>query len=135
MLNGGATLAADRIVSLPLMRGPQIPGVPETGLYALIPVDPFGRIDGLPDAYALGDATDFPIKQGGLAAQQADAAALHVAARHGAPVRPEPFRPALRASLLTGAGEPIALGDEEAPGKVPGRFLGRYLAAAAASVS
>jgi hypothetical protein len=31
------------------------------------------------DVYAAGDATDFPVKQGGLAAQQADAVALSIA--------------------------------------------------------
>ena len=35
--------------------------------------------------YAAGDATDFPIKQGGLATQQADAVAERIAARAGAP--------------------------------------------------
>jgi sulfide:quinone oxidoreductase len=120
-------IAADRVVSLPLIRGPKIQGVPTTGLYGLIPVDDYGRVRGLADAYAIGDATDFPIKQGGLACQQAGAAALHVAARHGAPVTPRPFRPQLHATLLTGA-EPIHLGDGPAAGKVPGRYLAPYLA-------
>lgn len=52
-----------------------------------------------------GDATSFPIKQGGLAAQQADAVAEHVAARHGAPLEPSGFRPALRGLLLAGGPE------------------------------
>ena len=131
VLVSGATIAADRIVSLPLIRGPRIAGVPETGPYGLIPVDEYGRVIGLSAAYAIGDATDFPIKQGGLAAQQADAAALHVAMRHGAHVQLAPFRPVLRASLITGAGDPILLGTDElpVPGKIPGRFLGAYLAA------
>jgi sulfide:quinone oxidoreductase len=41
----------------------------------------------------------FPIKQGGLGTQQADAAAEHIAARFGAPVEPEPFHPILRFRL------------------------------------
>ncbi len=123
-----ATIAADRIVSLPLVRGPRLPGVPETGLYGLIPIDSWGRVTGLADAYAIGDATDFPIKQGGLACQQADVAAAHIAARYGAGGTPEPFRPVLRGSLLTGAGEAIVLGHGEDPGKVPGRHLAPYLA-------
>ena len=104
------SLSADRIVSLPLVRGPRLPGVPSTGLYGLIPVDPYGRVEGLPDAYAVGDATDFPLKQGGIACQQADAVAANIAARHGADVAPTRFRPVLRATLLTGHGPPIALG-------------------------
>ena len=114
---------ADRLVSLPLVRGPRIAGVPATDLYGLIPVDDYGRITGLSGAYAIGDATDFPIKQGGLACQQAAAAATHIAARHGADVAPEPFRPVLRATLLTGRGAPIALGGGPPIDKLPGRYL------------
>ena len=44
-----------------------------------------------------------PIKQGGIAAQQADAAIRSIAARAGADVSPRPFRPVLRAELLTGS--------------------------------
>ena len=123
------SLSADRIVSLPLVRGPRLPGVPSTGLYGLIPVDPYGRVEGLPDAYAVGDATDFPLKQGGIACQQADAVAANIAARHGADVAPTPFRPVLRATLLTGHGSPIALGGTERthPAKLPGRYLAPYL--------
>src|SRR4051812_31302290 len=43
VIPGAPPIAADRIVSLPLLRGPRIPGVPETGLYGLIPVDAYGR--------------------------------------------------------------------------------------------
>lgn len=118
---------ADRIFSLPLLRGPGIAGVPETGAYRLIAVDGFGRVRDLPGVYAVGDATDFPIKQGAIACQQADAAAAHLAAAFGADVHPEPFTPELRAVLLTGAG-PIALGGATA--KLPGRYLAPYLAAA-----
>ena len=105
------------------------PGVPATGLYGLIPVDPYGRVEGLPDAYAAGDATDFPLKQGGIACQQADAVAANIAARHGADVAPTRFRPVLRATLLTGHGPPIALGgtEETHPAKLPGRYLAPYL--------
>lgn len=117
--------AAARVVALPLLRGPLIPGVPETGLYHLIPVDEHLRVVGLRNAYALGDATDFPIKHGAVACQQADAAAAHVAAPHTA----APFTPRLQAILLTGE-EPIVLG--EAPSKLPGRYLAPYLEAAVA---
>lgn len=121
-------LPADRVFSLPLLRGPGIAGVPETGVYRLIAVDAFGRVRDLPGVYAVGDATDFPIKQGAIACQQADAAASHLAAAFGAQVTPEPFVPELRAVLLTGA-EPILLGGATA--KVPGRHLAPYLTGAA----
>ena len=47
-------------MSLPLLRGPHIPGVPSTGLYGFIPVDEHLRVRGLAHAYAIGDATDHP---------------------------------------------------------------------------
>ena len=45
-----------------------------------VPVDPHGRVAGLERVYAAGDGTAFPIKQGGLATQQADAVAETIAA-------------------------------------------------------
>jgi sulfide:quinone oxidoreductase len=51
--------------------------------------------------YAAGDATDFEIKQGGIACQQADAAAEAIAARAGVAIDPAPFAPVLRGLLLT----------------------------------
>ena len=41
--------------------------------------------------YAAGDVTTFPLKQGGLAAQQADAAAEAILAGLGVPLMPRPF--------------------------------------------
>jgi sulfide:quinone oxidoreductase len=52
--------------------------------------------------FAAGDATTFPVKQGGLAAQQADAVAETIAASVGINIVPRPFRPVLRGMLLTG---------------------------------
>jgi sulfide:quinone oxidoreductase len=62
----------------------------------------------MPDVFAAGDATTFPLKQGGLATQQADAAAETIAAELGVAVEPTPFRPVLRGLLLTG-GAPLYL--------------------------
>jgi sulfide:quinone oxidoreductase len=132
-----ASIPLDRLVSLPLIRGPRLPGVPTTGVYGLIPIDDYGRVHGLADVYAVGDATDFPIKQGGIACQQAETAAVHIAARHGVPVTPRPSRPRLYATLLTGA-KPIVLGPSEqrpTPGKLPGRYLAPYLASAVRSAA
>ena len=84
LIPGGRTLAVERLVALPLVRGPGLEGVPAEPDFGFIPVDRHGRVDGLDGVYAAGDATNFPVKQGGLAAQQADAVAEHVAARHGA---------------------------------------------------
>lgn len=101
----GESVAVDCVVTLPLMLGPGLAGVPAAPPDGFIPVDEYGRVEGLADVYAAGDAVAFPVKQGGLAAQQADAVAAHVARRHGARVDAAPFRPVLRGMLITG-GEP-----------------------------
>ena len=84
----------------PVPAGPAVPGLPDTD--GFIPVDEHGLVEGLEGVYAAGDATDSPIKQGGLAGQQAVVAAEAIAASHGADVDPQPYRPVLRGMLLTG---------------------------------
>jgi sulfide:quinone oxidoreductase len=138
----GESVAVDCVVTLPLMRGPGLAGVPATQPGDFIGVDEYGRVEGLADVYAAGDAIDFPVKQGGLAAQQADAVAAHVAARHGAQVDAAPFRPVLRGMLFTGdeprfmrSGVPGADPDISdawyplwwPPTKIAGRYLAPYL--------
>jgi sulfide:quinone oxidoreductase len=83
------------------MEGPSLDGVPadENGF---IPIDDHARVKGLDGVYAAGDGTNFPIKQGGIATQQADAAVAHIAHGLGAATEAEPFRPMLRGKLLTG---------------------------------
>jgi sulfide:quinone oxidoreductase len=99
---GGEPLGEAEVVALPVMEGPAIEGLPADDS-GFIPIDDHCRIRDLDDVYAAGDGTNFPIKQGGLATQQADAAAAHIAHRLGAAVEPEPFRPLLRGKLITGA--------------------------------
>ena len=65
-----------------MITGPEIDGLP-CDPHGFVPVDEYGRVEGVADVYAAGDGTDFPVKQGGLATQQADAAAEHIAARPG----------------------------------------------------
>jgi sulfide:quinone oxidoreductase len=85
--------------------------------------------------------TAFPIKQGGIAAQQADAAAEWIAALAGAEIEPRPFRPVLRGLLLTGLRprflrSDVLAGSSEVdmeplwwpPGKIAGRYLAPFLA-------
>jgi sulfide:quinone oxidoreductase len=134
-------LAAERVVTIPLLAGLRIPGVPndEAGF---IPIDDHGRVTGLQDVYAAGDGADYPVKQGGLACQQADAIARVLAAEAGAPVEPKPFVPVLRGKLLTGAGaqflrRPLGSDDEKGvasdfdlwfpPTKVSGHYLSQWL--------
>jgi len=95
----GEAVAADCVVTLPLLSGPGLADVPATQPHGFVPVDEYGRVERLADVYTAGDSVDFPTKQGGLAAQQAGT----VAARHGAPVDPVPFLPLLRGMLFTGA--------------------------------
>jgi sulfide:quinone oxidoreductase len=107
VLAGGSEVYVDRVVTLPQLEGPSLPGLPHDK-HGFIPVDSHGRVCGLDDVYAAGDATSFPLKQGGLAAQQADAAAEMIAAELGIPLTPKPFHPVLRGLLMTG-GAPLYL--------------------------
>ena len=141
-LAAGPPVPADRVIALPRLVGPAIPGLPHAA-HGFIPVDRHGRVQSLEDVFAVGDATTFPLKQGGLATQQADAAAEAIAAELGVPVKPAPFRPVLRGLLMTG-GAPLYLrsvldpNGESEPGagevsrrplwSPPGKVAGRYLA-------
>jgi sulfide:quinone oxidoreductase len=139
----GPNAPVERVVSLPRLHGPSLAGLPSDP-DGFIPTDLHGLVDGELDVYAAGDATTSPIKQGGVAAQQADAAAEAIAARLGAPIDPRPFRPVLRGLLLTG-GEAQFLRAEVSggedhppaaanhalwwpPSKIAGRWLAPYLA-------
>ena len=115
MLAGGGTVYVDRVVTMPLLEGPAITGLP-SDRRGFIPVDEYGRVAGTDGIYAAGDATSFPLKQGGLAAQQADAAAETLAADIGAELDPKPFHPVLRGLLMTG-GAPLYLRAE--PHRLP----------------
>jgi sulfide:quinone oxidoreductase len=137
-LDDGHHLDADAVVALPRLEGPRIEGVPqdEAGFVA---TDELGGVLGLTDVYAAGDLTQSPIKQGGLAAQQADTVASAIAADAGAPVQPTPYKPVLRGLLLTGL-VPRFLRSEDAtslidtqplwwpPAKIVGRYLSPFLA-------
>jgi sulfide:quinone oxidoreductase len=98
---GGRRLEVDRVVALPQLYGPGVPGLPHDA-DGFIPVDENGQVRGAERVYAAGDATDFAVKFGGIAAQQADTVAHAIAALAGAPVAPAPFAPVIQAVLLTG---------------------------------
>ena len=132
---------AGAVVALPRLEGPKLAGIP-CDREGFVPTDDHGRVGSEVDIYAAGDLTQFPLKQGGIAAQQADTAAASIAARVGADVEVVPFRPVLRGLLLTGmtprflrtqvgTGESIV--DTEAlwwpPAKIAGRYLTPFLAA------
>jgi sulfide:quinone oxidoreductase len=134
---GRVRIQADAVVTLPSLRGPATAGLPSDAR-GFIPVDAHGLVRGTTNVYAAGDAVTFPVKHGGLAAQQADAVAEAIAARVGVPLVPAPFRPVLRGMLLTGD-EPRYLEGSVAPGQEstassrplwwpPAKIAGRYLA-------
>jgi sulfide:quinone oxidoreductase len=105
---GNRSLRADRIVALPELFGPATPGVPGGTQGGFIPIDTHCAVPHLERVWAAGDATDFPIKHGGIASQQADTAAQAIAALAGAGVEPKPFHPEIHAVLL-GADKPLYL--------------------------
>lgn len=109
-LHSGETIDADCVVAIPELRGPRITGVP-TGREGFITTDALGGVIGLADVYAAGDMTSFPIKQGGLATQQADLIAQRIASEHGVAVKEVRVRHVLRAQLVGGA-HPIFLRTE-----------------------
>ena len=79
--------------------GPWIGGLPHDG-QGFLATDAHGAVLGVEAVWAAGDGTAFPLKQGGLAAQQAGAAASAIARSLGADVPAEPFHPVLRGMLL-----------------------------------
>jgi sulfide:quinone oxidoreductase len=124
LLPDGATLEAQRTVALPMAAGPRVEGLPSDRL-GFVLTDQHGRVPHASDVWAAGDAIAFPVKQGGLAAQQA-----------------EPFRPVLRGVVLTGRGQRWLRHDPAQdpegatarhalfwpPTKVAGRYLSPFLA-------
>jgi sulfide:quinone oxidoreductase len=135
----GEPLATEAVVSLPRLEGRRIDGLPhaEDGF---LQVDEHCRVVGTEPVFAAGDVTDFPVKQGGIATQEADAAAEAIAAAVGGEVEPAPFDPVLRGVLWTGGeprylygrltgkhGETSALTEDPLWPPQDGKIIGRYL--------
>lgn len=140
-LADGRKLLADRVVALPSLNGRTVEGLPHDPA-GFIAVDEHGRVRGCPGVYAAGDVTAFPLKHGGLACQQADAAVDAMLAEIGYPIAPRPFRPVLEGVLLSPDDPAYLLRSSEAgedleprssslwwpPSKIAGRHLSPYLA-------
>ena len=94
-------IKADRVVAVPRLRGRRIVGVP-AGRWGFVPIHTDGRVDGIEDVYAAGDLTTFPVKHGGLAAQQADRIAHTIAAGAAASTKELRARHVLLARLVGG---------------------------------
>lgn len=140
---GGRTIAAERVIAMPQLFGPDLTGVPSDG-GGFIAVDEYGRVRGLERVWAAGDATDYPLKHGGVGAQMADTAASSIAALAGADADVRPFSPVVEGVLMTGGtlrylratppgpsseGESVCaeLPRGAAPPKIAARYLGPHL--------
>jgi sulfide:quinone oxidoreductase len=146
-LRSGGSVDADRVITAPRLLGPRITGVP-ADREGFVTTDALGGVTDLPDVYAAGDMTSFPIKHGGLATQQADVIAQRIAADRGALVKEIQVKHVLHAQLVGGE-HPIVLRTEldefgqpttatlqhehpapdslQSPAKVHGRYLEPYL--------
>jgi sulfide:quinone oxidoreductase len=102
-LTRDAGLACDRVVHLPLLSGPNCPGIP-CDADGFVLIDDVFRVRDDEDLFAVGDAAVGEHKQGGLAAQQADVVAEHIAWQVGSEHPPRPYRPVLRGLLRTAEG-------------------------------
>jgi sulfide:quinone oxidoreductase len=140
----GDPFDVDAVVSLPKLEGRRIRGVPHDP-DGFVGVDEHCRVVGRDRIFAVGDATTFPVKQGGIATQQADVAAEAIAAELGCDVEAGPLDPVLRGVLWTGAkplylsghlsgghGETSSATDEppwqgDAQHKIVGRYLTPFL--------
>jgi sulfide:quinone oxidoreductase len=142
-LAGGESIPADRVIALPVLRGPGVGGLPQDA-HGFVRTAPDGAVTDVPDAWAIGDAGSFPVKQGGIACQQADEAAARIARGLGAHVEATAFEPVLRGWAWDAEGgrflrADLRGGHDESPGmsdreplwwpvsKVAGRFLAPFL--------
>ena len=139
----GPLIRADQVVAVPQLTAQRITGVPGTW-WGFVPTDSSGRVEGLADVYAAGDMTTFPIKQGGVAAQQADRIAHSIVRGLGISTDEPPARRILLARLLGGtrtvclrteldeSGRPTAASIEHVEsGKIArsAKVFGKYLTA------
>jgi sulfide:quinone oxidoreductase len=101
LANGEVVVRAQRVVAVPRLAGPAVPGLPSDA-HGFVPVDDHCRVLHLAGVWAAGDVTSFPMKQDAIAAQQADVAARSIATHVGVRVAAEPFQPMLRGRLRAG---------------------------------
>lgn len=98
---GERQLQVDSVVAVPRLMGPAVLGLPANA-DGFLPVTPSCEVSGVERVYAVGDATDFPVKFGSIAAQQGDAAAASIAALAGVPTEPSPFDGVVHGALIAG---------------------------------
>lgn len=136
----GGQHPADQLIAMPRLvpRAPE--GVP-TGADGFVPTQAAQLITGTTNIYAVGDMTDFPVKQGGLASAQARAAVSAIEARLGSRPEAEEFdgeiggvllgadgRVSLRARVTRDGAESLAVGQTSEPlKKIDSEYLSRRL--------
>jgi len=142
---GDRRLQVKRVVALPELYGPSVRGLPVSE-HGYLRVNRFGQVPDAGPVFAAGDATDFPVKQGGIGCQQADVVAESIAALAGLEIEPESFTPVVRGVLLTdgkprylsakitgGQGSSSRFSDTPGPdgttAKIAAKYLAPYLAA------
>lgn len=102
---GQRELHFDRVVTFPQLTGPAIEGLPADP-DGFLTTNARGEVAGVEHVYAAGDATDSPVKFGGMSAHQADIVAGTIAALAGARAVPALGPPTLHGVVLTGPGCP-----------------------------
>lgn len=135
----GGRFEADVAVSLPKLEGRRIRGVLHDPA-GFVRIDDRCHVLGRERLFAAGDITNFPVKQGGIATQQADLIAEAIGAELGVHPAPAPFDPVLRGVLWTGEkplylqgwlggghGEGSSLTEEPPWGGPQAKIVGRYL--------
>ncbi len=139
---GGEQLRFDRIVSVPVLDGPAVDGLPHDS-DGFLAIDRHGCVLGTRDVYAAGDVTNALIKHRSAACQQADTAADAIAAHAGVAIESTPTAGVLEGVLLTEHAAMILSRVPAAPrvvrraaagwppAKAMGRELARHLAALA----
>lgn len=136
-LSDGTARSADRVISLPIMHGPALGGLPMDA-DGFLRCAPDGTIEGAPGVRVVGDAGAFPVKRGGIACQQADSVAAAIARRLGADVDDLAFMPAVPEWAWDGADGWLTREHEAPRGadtpspwwpvpKTAGRFLAPFL--------
>ena len=128
------------MVTLPDLVGRRVPGLRQDA-EGFIAVDAHGRVPGVDGVYAAGDVTTFPLKQGGLATQQADAAVETCSPHWACPSCRGRSSRSSRASSTPIASRPISAPPSDGrgsaprpyamwwpPSKIAGRHLAPYLA-------
>jgi sulfide:quinone oxidoreductase len=138
-LEDGGFVRADRVIALPVHLGPAVRGLPSDS-DGFISTEPDGRVSGTAGIWAVGDGTTSPVKQGGIACQQADAVAAAIAGSLGIEIDAPPAAPSLTGWMWDGrrgrrlpSGAPdsdVERGDLPPVwpvAKIGGRFLAPFL--------